>query len=66
MRKQMVSTFDTKAFNKLTPLQEVNFFGLTNVTRRAMQVMRDQSPSGGLIQQITSIGGQLGVPFCTR
>ena len=42
--------------------QEVNFFGLIDVTRKAMSTMRDQSPKGGVIQQITSIGGQTGVP----
>jgi NAD(P)-dependent dehydrogenase (short-subunit alcohol dehydrogenase family) len=42
---------------------EVNFFGLTGVTRKAMEVMRDQKPCGGLIQQVTSIGGQRGVPL---
>ncbi|KAI4267609.1 MAG: hypothetical protein L6R38_008181 [Xanthoria sp. 2 TBL-2021] len=41
---------------------EVNFFGLLNVTKKAMAVMREQKPSGGLIQQVTSIAGQLGVP----
>ncbi|KAL8844058.1 MAG: hypothetical protein Q9176_001464 [Flavoplaca citrina] len=40
---------------------EVNFFGLVNVTKKAMQVMREQFPSGGLIQQVTSIAGQHGV-----
>lgn len=54
-------------FEELTDAQlrtqmEVNFFGLLNVTRKAMDVMRTQSPSGGLIQQVTSIGGQRGVP----
>jgi len=42
---------------------EVNFWGLTKVTRRAMEVMREQKPPGGLIQQVTSIGGQRGVPL---
>ncbi|EHK96242.1 NAD(P)-binding Rossmann-fold containing protein [Glarea lozoyensis ATCC 20868] len=42
---------------------EVNFFGLISVTRKALEVMRDQKPSGGLIQQVTSIGGQRGVPL---
>ncbi|KIX00362.1 uncharacterized protein Z518_10501 [Rhinocladiella mackenziei CBS 650.93] len=43
---------------------DVNFFGLLDVTRTALAVMRDrQSPPGGLIQQITSIGGQRGVPL---
>jgi hypothetical protein len=27
-----------------------------------MSTMRDQSPKGGVIQQVTSIGGQTGVP----
>ena len=39
---------------------EVNFFGLMAVTKKAMEVMREQKPSGGVIQQITSIGGQRG------
>lgn len=42
-------------------LQEVNFFGLMDVTRKAMETMRDLK-TGGLIQQVTSIGGQRGVP----
>ncbi|CAF9926595.1 MAG: hypothetical protein HETSPECPRED_006364 [Heterodermia speciosa] len=54
-------------FEELTPelirtQMEVNFFGLLQVTRKAMEVMRAQRPSGGLIQQVTSIGGQRGVP----
>ncbi|CZT05957.1 hypothetical protein WAI453_005298 [Rhynchosporium graminicola] len=47
---------------QLRTQMEVNFFGLLNVTRKAMDVMRTQEPSGGLIQQVTSIGGQRGVP----
>lgn len=52
-------------FEESTPEQirtqmEVNFFGLLQVTRKAMEIMREQQPSGGLIQQITSIGGQRG------
>jgi len=43
---------------------EINFFGLLDVTRAAMETMRDrQTPQGGVIQQVTSIGGQRGVPF---
>ena len=42
---------------------EINFFGLIDCTRKAMEIMREKnSPSGGLIQQVTSIGGQRGVP----
>lgn len=55
-------------FEELTPEQiktqmDVNFFGLLRVTKKAMEVMREQKPSGGLIQQVTSIGGQRGVPY---
>jgi NAD(P)-dependent dehydrogenase (short-subunit alcohol dehydrogenase family) len=42
---------------------EVNFFGLIDVTRKALETLRTQKPLGGTIQQITSIGGQRGVPF---
>ena len=42
---------------------DINFFGLAQVTRKAMSVMRTQSPPGGVIQQVTSIGGQLGFPL---
>lgn len=56
------------AFEELTEDQirqqmEINFFGLIDVTRSALETMRDkQSPQGGVIQQVTSIGGQRGVP----
>lgn len=42
---------------------EINFFGLIDVTRIAMETMRAQKPQGGVIQQVTSIGGQRGVPM---
>lgn len=42
---------------------EVNFFGLLDVTRKAIQVMRTQKPPGGTIQQISSIVGQIGIPM---
>jgi hypothetical protein len=38
---------------------EINFFGLIDVTRKAMETMRDLK-TGGVIQQVTSIGGQVG------
>lgn len=40
---------------------EINYWGLIDVTRKAVEVMREQKPSGGLVQQVTSIGGQRGV-----
>jgi len=54
--------FETLSEKQIRQQMEVNFFGLINVTRVALETMREQKPSGGLIQQITSIGGQRGVP----
>ncbi|KAG7010082.1 hypothetical protein G7Y79_00001g003540 [Physcia stellaris] len=43
---------------------DVNFFGVVRVTRAAIRVMREvNAPCGGLIVQITSICGQLGMPL---
>jgi len=54
--------FESLSDKQIRTQMEVNFFGLIDVTRKAMQVMREQSPKGGVIQQVTSIGGQVGVP----
>ena len=53
------------AFEEVSDIQikkqmDVNFFGLLAVTRKAMEVMREQKPCRGVIQQVTSIGGQIG------
>jgi NAD(P)-dependent dehydrogenase (short-subunit alcohol dehydrogenase family) len=54
--------FESLSDKQIRTQMEVNFFGLLDVTRKAMEVMREQQPSGGVIQQVTSIGGQRGVP----
>lgn len=41
---------------------EVNFFGAMDCTRAALEMMREQKPCGGNILQVTSVGGQFGVP----
>ena len=51
--------FETLSDEQIRTQMEINFFGLINVTRKAMEVMRDLK-TGGLIQQVTSIGGQVG------
>lgn len=53
--------FETLSEKQIRTQMEINFFGLIDVTRKAMQVMRDLK-TGGVIQQVTSIGGQIGVP----
>ena len=55
--------FEELTAEQIKTQMDVNFFGLLRVTKKAMDVMRNQKPTGGLIQQVTSIGGQRGVPF---
>ncbi|KAI1733480.1 hypothetical protein F4680DRAFT_463803 [Xylaria scruposa] len=56
------------AFEELTDrdiqsVMEINFMGVIRVTRAALHIMRNvNNPPGGLIQQITSIAGQCGMP----
>ncbi|TVY64343.1 putative oxidoreductase [Lachnellula suecica] len=59
----LAGVFEELSDSQVRTQMEVNFFGLIDVTRTAMDVMREQKPAGGLIQQVTSIGGQRGVPF---
>ncbi|KAH8679851.1 hypothetical protein BGZ60DRAFT_481359 [Tricladium varicosporioides] len=54
--------FEELSDKQIRTQMEINFFGLVDVTRKAMETLREQKPSGGLIQQVTSIGGQRGVP----
>lgn len=55
--------FEEYTDKEIRQQMEINFFGLLDVTRIALETMRDkQSPQGGRIQQVTSIGGQRGVP----
>ena len=53
--------FESLSEKQIRQQMEINFFGLLDVTRKAIQTMRDLK-TGGVIQQITSIGGQRGVP----
>ena len=60
----LAGAFEELKDEQIRQQMEVNFFGLMDVTREALWVMRDeQTPSGGLIQQVTSIGGHRGVPL---
>lgn len=60
----LAGCFEEYTDEQIRQQMEINFFGLIDVTRAAMEVMRDrQTPQGGLIQNVTSIGGQRGVPL---
>lgn len=54
--------FESLDHDQIKRQMDVNFFGLLDCTREAMDIMRNQSPAGGMIQQVTSVGGQTGVP----
>lgn len=55
----LMGPFETLSENQIRQQMDINFFGLINVTRKAMETMRDLK-TGGVIQQVTSIGGQIG------
>jgi len=59
----LCGVFEELTEDQIRTQMDVNFFGLTAVTRKAMAVMREQKPSGGLIQQVTSVGGQRSMPL---
>jgi NADP-dependent 3-hydroxy acid dehydrogenase YdfG len=59
----LAGEFESLKDEQIRKQMEVNVFGLMDVTRKAMETMREQKPSGGVIQQVTSIGGQRGVPL---
>ncbi|UZJ53017.1 hypothetical protein CBS101457_002337 [Exobasidium rhododendri] len=56
--------FESLTEEQIRKQMEVNFFGLIKVTKRALEHMRE-SGKGGVIQQVTSVGGQVGVPYYT-
>lgn len=59
----LAGCFEEYKDKEIRQQMEINFFGLLDVTRIALETMREkQQPQGGLIQQVTSIGGQKGVP----
>ncbi|KAF1992436.1 NAD(P)-binding protein [Aulographum hederae CBS 113979] len=56
--------FESLGEEQMRRQMEVNFWGLLDVTKVALDTMRPggKGGKGGVIQQVTSIGGQLGVP----
>ena len=57
----MSGEFESLSERQIRTQMEINYFGLLNVTRRALETMRENnSPQGGQIQQVTSVGGKLG------
>ena len=59
----LIGPLETLAEDQIRQQFDVNFFGLVRVTQRAISTMRTQSPPGGLIIQISSLSGSIGVPM---
>ncbi|KAF1994304.1 NAD(P)-binding protein [Amniculicola lignicola CBS 123094] len=57
----LCSEFESMSERQIRMEMEVNFFGVLNVTRKAIEVMRELK-TGGLIQQISSVFAHLGYP----
>lgn len=59
----LVGAFEDLSAAEIHREMDVNFFGSLDMTRLAIRSMRDQKPQGGVIQQVTSMSGQRGVPL---
>ncbi|KAH6644191.1 hypothetical protein C7974DRAFT_467864 [Boeremia exigua] len=55
--------FEDLSETDISRQMNVNFTGLLLCTKAAMKAMRQQEPKGGLIMQVTSIGGRIGFPW---
>jgi NAD(P)-dependent dehydrogenase (short-subunit alcohol dehydrogenase family) len=55
-----VSPFEQLSSERFKAVVDTNFYGVVNVTRAALPIMRKQR--SGCILQISSVGGRLGVP----
>ena len=56
--------FEQLSSERFKAVVDTNFYGVVNVTRAALPIMRRQK--SGCILQISSVGGRLGVPVTRR
>ncbi|KAK5172198.1 uncharacterized protein LTR77_003836 [Saxophila tyrrhenica] len=55
--------FETLSESQIRAQFDTNLFGAMEITRRTLEIMRTQSPPGGLIMMNSSISGQLSFPL---
>ena len=55
-----IAPFEQLSSERFRAVVDTNFYGVVNVTRAALPIMRKQK--SGCILQISSVGGRLGVP----
>src|SRR5437879_11877989 len=58
-----IAPFEQLSSERFKALMDTNFYGVVNVTRAALPIIR--KPSGGYIFQISSVGGRLARPGST-
>ena len=58
-----IAPFEQLSSERFKALIDTNFYGVVNVTRAALPIMRKQK--SGCILQISSVGGRLGLPGST-
>ncbi|KAK3054250.1 hypothetical protein LTR09_004518 [Extremus antarcticus] len=59
----LAGPFETLSESQIRSQFDTNVFAVMEITRGALEIMRTQSPSGGLIMQNSSISGQLSFPL---
>ncbi|KAF2676474.1 NAD(P)-binding protein [Lentithecium fluviatile CBS 122367] len=59
----LVGPLETLSDQQVREQFNTNFFPAVSITRKAISVMRTQSPPGGIILQFSSIGASLGMPL---
>ena len=58
-----VAPFEQLSSERFKAVIDTNFYGVVNVTRAALPIMRKQR--SGCILQVSSVGGRLGLPGST-
>ncbi|KAJ4299543.1 hypothetical protein N0V90_004789 [Kalmusia sp. IMI 367209] len=59
----LVGPLETLSEAQIRHQFDVNFFAVATITQKAIQTMRTQTPSGGIIIQVSSMMGAFGVPM---
>ncbi|KAF2256479.1 NAD(P)-binding protein [Trematosphaeria pertusa] len=59
----LVGPLETLTDAQIRQQFDTNFFPVATITRKAMGVMRTQSPPGGVIMQVSSVGTLVGFPM---
>jgi NAD(P)-dependent dehydrogenase (short-subunit alcohol dehydrogenase family) len=59
----LIGPLETLSDRQVRDQFDTNFFPVVRITRKSIEIMRTQSPVGGIILQISTIGSSLGAPL---